>query len=81
VEEQSSLERDIALSEALEKCLHRLDDDERELLNLRYFTKESINQMATRVGLSVDVLYKRIQRIREVLQRCISKRMGREGWA
>jgi len=50
-------------------------------LNLRYFTKESINQMATREGLSVDVLYKRIQRIREVLQRCIAKRMGREGWA
>lgn len=81
VEEQSPLERDIALSEALDKCLHRLDDDERELLNLRYFTKESINEMATREGLSVDVLYKRIQRIREALQRCISKRMGREGWA
>ena len=81
VEEQSPLERDVALLEALDKCLHRLDDDERELLNLRYFTKESINQMATREGLSVDVLYKRIQRIREVLQRCISKRMRREGWA
>ena len=81
VEEQSPLERDVALSEALDKCLHRLYDDERELLNLRYFTKESINQMATREGLSVDVLYKRIQRIREVLQRCISKRMRREGWA
>jgi RNA polymerase sigma-70 factor (ECF subfamily) len=81
VEEQSSLERDVALSEALDKCLHRLDDDERELLNLRYFTKESINEMATREGLSVDVLYKRIQRIREELQHCISKRMEQEGWA
>ena len=81
VEEQSPLERDVALSEGLDKCLHRLDDDERELLNLRYFTKESINEMATREGLSVDVLYKRVQRIREALQRCISKRMEQEGWA
>ncbi len=81
VEEQSPLERDVALSEALDKCLHRLDNDERELLNLRYFTKGSINEMATREGLSVDVLYKRIQRIRSVLQRCISKRMDQEGWA
>ena len=80
VEEQAPLERDVALSEALDNCLQKLDEDQRELVRLRYYTGESLRVVAARSGRSPDAIYKKIQRIREALHRCISNRLAQEGW-
>lgn len=80
LDEQPSMERDVALSDALQKCLKRLTDDQRELVRLRYYTGESLKEVAQRIGKNSDSIYKRIQRIRETLQQCISKRLVQEGW-
>ena len=80
VDEQPPLERDVALSDALDKCLQGLTDDQRELVRLRYYTGESLKEVATRAGKSPDSIYKQIQRIREVLQECVTRRLAREGW-
>jgi RNA polymerase sigma-70 factor (ECF subfamily) len=80
VEEQAPLERDVALSEALDNCLQKLDEDQRELVRLRYYTGESLRVVAARSGRSPDAIYKKIQRIREALHRCISIRLAQEGW-
>ena len=80
VEEQPSLERDTALTQALDKCLQKLSEDQRELVRLRYFSGETLKQVAARMNRSPDAVYKQIQRIREALQQCISKRLDQEGW-
>lgn len=80
VEEQPSIERDNALSEALDKCLKKLTEDQRELVRLRYYSGESLTEVAARAGQNPDAIYKKIQRIREALHRCISNRLAQEGW-
>lgn len=80
MEEEPELERDVALSDALDQCLQGLSDDHRELVRLRYYTGESLKEVAARAGQSPDAIYKKIQRIREALQRCISNRLAQEGW-
>lgn len=80
VEEQTSLERDVALSAALDKCLQKLNEDQRELVRLRYYVRESLKEVAARAGQSPDAIYKKIQRIREALHGCISNRLAKEGW-
>jgi len=80
VQEQPPLERDVALTEALDECLQGLSDDQRELVRLRYYTGESLKEVAERAGKSPGAIYKQIQRIREVLQRCVAKRLAQEGW-
>jgi len=81
VEEQPTLERDRALSDALDQCLQKLSEDQRELVRLRYFTGESLKEVAARMDQTPEAMYKQLQRIREGLQRCISKRLAQEGWA
>jgi RNA polymerase sigma-70 factor (ECF subfamily) len=80
VDQQPSLERDSALSDALDKCLKRLSEDNRDLVRLRYYADETLQEVARRTGKSADALYKRIQRIREALHDCVTKRMACEGW-
>ena len=80
VDEQPSLERDDALSDALDGCLQGLKADHRELIRLRYYTGESLKDVAKRAGKNPDSIYKKIQRIRAVLQQCVAKRLAQEGW-
>ena len=77
-EEPASLDRDQALSRALELCLERLSTKHRELVEQRYLDRESLQQVAEKSGRTANALYKTLQRIREALHSCICQRIARE---
>lgn len=75
-----SLERDRAMSVALEKCLRKLSPKSRELVEQRYLSKGSLQDYAEQSGRSRDAIYKMLQRVRESLHGCITQRLTREGF-
>ncbi|MEX0867960.1 MAG: sigma-70 family RNA polymerase sigma factor [Pirellulales bacterium] len=68
--------------EALQGCLEKLSDGDRELIRLRYFNGEegptSIKQLAERVGRPTEGMYKAMRRIRIALFECIERRVAAE---
>lgn len=56
---------------ALEKCLCRLQDKERKLIEHRYFSKANLEDFATQCGRPVDSLRVSLFRIRAALKNCI----------
>lgn len=66
--EGDSLERE---RHALESCLAKLADAQRELLLLSYQPGARLNDVAARAGKSVQGFYKTIQRLRARLLDCI----------
>ena len=79
-DEPVSLERDRTMGAALEKCLQKLSSKNRELIEQRYLTKGSLQDYAEETGRSANALYKTLQRIRESLHGCISRRLAQEGF-
>jgi RNA polymerase sigma factor (sigma-70 family) len=66
-------------AEALRLCMDGLDAPQRELLDARYKMSDSahsIAELAKRQGKNVDALYKRLERLRTALHRCILKRLS-----
>lgn len=61
--------------EALKNCLARLKDNERYLLLARYTEGVTLKNAATRAGLSVQALYKSIQRLQLRLFDCVTRKM------
>jgi RNA polymerase sigma-70 factor (ECF subfamily) len=74
----ASLERDQAMSLALEKCLARLSETQRELIKQRYLARESLQEVAERTGRTPNTLYKTLQRIREKLHLCVRQGLKKE---
>ncbi|MCH7228906.1 sigma-70 family RNA polymerase sigma factor [Haloferula sp. A504] len=58
--------------EALRKCLGRLRDKERELINHRYFSNDGLEAFAEKRGQSVETLRVTLFRIRAALRKCIT---------
>jgi RNA polymerase sigma-70 factor (ECF subfamily) len=79
--EPLSLDRDLALSEALQGCLGILSSKNRDLVEQRYLAKESLQEVARRQGQTPNALYKKLQRVREALYRCITTKLEQEGFA
>ncbi len=64
--------------DALRLCLDGLDPVQRELLDARYEREgagKSLADIAEEKGCKMEVLYKRLERIRTSLQNCILKRL------
>ena len=76
----TSLDRDQAMSRALEKCLDRLNPKQRELIEQRYLAEESLQEVAELAGCTANALYKTLQRIRVGLHQCIQQRLTKEGF-
>ncbi len=75
VDDDLELER-----EALAVCMEKLPPRDQELLRHRYWHRESIADLSSRLGRTVASLYKSLQRIRHGLLICIqreSQRLGR----
>jgi RNA polymerase sigma-70 factor (ECF subfamily) len=70
--ESSRLERQ---HDALQQCLDRLPEADRQLLRLRYMPGVPIKLLAEETGRSVDAIYKSLQRIYARLSECISRRL------
>ncbi len=69
-----------ARREALEACLGKLRDSDRELVELRYGSEETVQEAAKGRGLSVHKLYHALDRIRRNLMLCTQKTLQREGY-
>jgi RNA polymerase sigma factor (sigma-70 family) len=63
--------------EALHKCLHQLNTNRRRLVEMRYSSGLSINEIAERVGQSTAAVKGSLHRVRKVLQKCVRLRTGR----
>ncbi len=75
----ADLERLEAERHALRQCLNRLDRSERDLIEQCYAEGSVIKQVAERRGDLPSRLYKRLDRIRAALLRCIEAALAREG--
>lgn len=63
---------------ALTECLEKLSPQQRELVEQYYQSEGTIRDFAQLRGLAVETLYKRLQRIRAVLEDCITATLARE---
>jgi len=61
---------------ALRVCLDALTDAQRELISSRYTGRESVGQIAERVGRPVGSVYQALYRIRATLQECINQKVA-----
>jgi RNA polymerase sigma-70 factor (ECF subfamily) len=61
--------------EALEACLGRLTDRSRRLVEHRYIQGLNIEQISTRMGLTVKSVYSQLYRTRQALAECIRRRL------
>ncbi|MEM9185114.1 MAG: sigma-70 family RNA polymerase sigma factor [Planctomycetota bacterium] len=64
---------------ALSHCLQCLDEQQRELLKVRYVEGVSTATLAQLFGLSVDSLYAKLKRIRARLATCIEHQLRQSG--
>ncbi|WP_186776109.1 sigma-70 family RNA polymerase sigma factor [Rubripirellula reticaptiva] len=63
--------QDAARTEALESCLAKLREKDRELIQLKYFSEKTTNETARQVDRSIESVYKSLSRIRDQLLGCI----------
>lgn len=59
--------------EALRRCLERLPDASRRLIELRYGKSLKLREVAERVGSTLDAAHKALSRIRDRLRDCVQK--------
>ncbi len=64
---------------ALQECLEQLAGRAREVVRLRYFEELTAEEIALRSGANGAAVRVMLQRIREQLRECISRRMRSEG--
>lgn len=60
---------------ALKMCLKNLNEEQTRILRHRYEGGVSLVQLAKECGQSANALYKRIQRLRQILVGCVQKRL------
>lgn len=63
---------------ALRVCLKRLKDDQRRLVEARYFRQQSIADVAAEFGATAGAIKVRVLRIRRALGECIENRLAAE---
>ena len=61
---------------ALENCLERLAPADQELVRLRYQERADIDELVKRSGTSRRTFYRNLDRIRQLLFNCITRRLA-----
>lgn len=74
-EEESPWENELS---AMQKCVEGLSPKSRELINLRYFLSDSIEEIARHSGVTGRTVQRALQRIREQLRLCIEHALQHE---
>lgn len=64
--------------EALESCIQKLRDSDRQLVHECYKNEEDVNGVAERMGRSSHSVYNSLRRIRQSLYECIQRTMASE---
>jgi RNA polymerase sigma-70 factor (ECF subfamily) len=67
--------------DALERCLNQLPPDSRRLVDARYVNGEAVQDIASRLQRSVNVVSVSLFRIRKALLDCVRARLAAEGGA
>ena len=62
--------------DALQVCVDRLSEKERQLLHRRYERGESGEELAQALGISVDAIYKRLSRLHRDLRLAVQKELS-----
>ena len=65
--------------DAIETCLSHLQPDSRELVDARYVHGEAVQEIAARLGRSVNVVSVSLFRIRKALLDCVRTKLAAEG--
>jgi RNA polymerase sigma-70 factor (ECF subfamily) len=65
-----------ARRDALEDCLAKLSDRERELVRLRYQPGATTREVADRLGRPLKSVYKTLNRVHEALLLCVRRSLG-----
>ena len=60
-------------SDALQICLERLPEKDRDLVDQRYTFDASVQELAEGLGRSVHAIYRALRRIHDMLLRCINR--------
>ncbi len=74
----SDMQTDDVRRDALRECVKKLKDRDRKILQLRYETGGSIRRLAERIDLSVNTLYKLLNRVHNQLYHCIMRNIPTE---
>src|SRR5262249_35049699 len=63
---------------ALERCIERLGDAQRQLLLAAYGSGQKLRDVAAKMGRSVEAFYKSVQRLRSALLACSERELEQE---
>lgn len=72
-EQQSYLDE---MKEALQHCLSKVSETDLKILQFRYAEAKSISELSEEVGRTAKSLYRRLDRIRELLSNCVQQRLN-----
>lgn len=75
-EAESSAEELEERVSALVHCMDRLPSAQRELLTLRYTHELKIEEVALRVGRTVEAAYRALSRVRQLLHDCVTRTLA-----
>ena len=68
-----------AQQHALHECLGKLNAESAALLRRRYCDSETVAALATEKGTTVKAIYRRLDRLRDLIADCIERRIGSSG--
>jgi RNA polymerase sigma-70 factor (ECF subfamily) len=66
-------------AEALEECLGDVPEQARLLVRLRYTDGLACGDVAERLGINLDAVYKRLSRLHLTLRQCVEGKLATEG--
>jgi RNA polymerase sigma-70 factor (ECF subfamily) len=79
-DEMELMDRDSdARRDALEECLTKLKTRDRELIRMRYQLGATTQRVAEQVGLSIQAIYKSLNRVHGQLLLCVRRALASEG--
>ncbi len=64
--------------EALQGCYDKLSEDDRVLLQARYWNDTNLRKLAQVRGVSEDHIYRRLSKLRRILERCIQQSIAEQ---
>jgi len=67
--------------DALQTCLHKLPNEQRQLIMLRYYEDLEVDQIATRIESTAGAVYRALSRVRLMLLECVQKKTATGGAA
>ncbi|MBI1371651.1 MAG: sigma-70 family RNA polymerase sigma factor [Phycisphaera sp.] len=70
-----------ARRDALEQCLHKLPEDQRKIIALRYEPDATTQDVADTVGRSIHAVYKALNKTHKALRDCVRQTMAKEARA